>query len=152
MTCTIKLFRRRERGAMLVELALVGGMLIVTIFGTLEITRMLLVYTTVTHAADAGLRYAIVHGHNKLGAGADGPSGPSANPTQVLNVIKYYTAAGSLNPNNLTISVTYPDTTGNGNDPGQHVRVRVSYAYDPFTAFFPLAVNLSGETQGIITF
>ncbi len=107
-------------------------------------------------AADAGLRYAIVHGAKRTGSGADGPSGPADNPTQVLNVIEYYTGAGSLDVSKLTISVNYPDPgtaiCGGGNNPGCHVRVRVSYAYDPFTAYFPLAVNLSGEGQGIITY
>lgn len=141
--------RRRERGAILVELAFVGLILTMTIFTVIEIYRMVLVHTTVTHAADAGLRYAIVHGSKRTGTGVDGPSGPSNNPTQVLNVIQYYTSAASLDPNKLTTSVTYPDS---GNDPGNHVRVRVAYAYDPFTAYFPLSINLSGEGQGIITY
>ncbi len=149
MTSDILRRRGRERGATLVEAALVLGILMMTIFTVVEIQRMLLIYTTLTHAADSGLRYAIVHGSKRSGSGADGPSGPASDPTQVVSVVQYYTSAGSLNPDRTTISVTYPDGT---NDPGQHVRVRVGYAYDPFTAYFPLSINLSGEAQGIITF
>jgi len=53
-----------------------------------------------------------------------------------------------MNPSNLTVTVTYPDTT---NAPGGSVNVLVQYAYDPWTVL-PLGVTLSATSRGIITF
>jgi hypothetical protein len=91
-----------------------------------------------------------VHGSSRFGSGTDGPSGPSNNPTQVLTVIRTYAGAAPINTANLTINVTYPDSS---NAPGKRVRVSVVYRYDPFTwSSLPLGVNLGSVSQGIIEF
>ena len=146
--------RRRERGATLIEFAFVTVGLVALLCGILEISRMLLVYNTVAHAADAGVRYAIVHGSKKSGTCSDpfsteGPSGPGNNPTCVVKVVSYYAGLGALDVSRLNITVNYPNSS---NDPGQVVKVSVGYPYDPFTRFFPLSVTLSSQTQGVITY
>jgi Flp pilus assembly pilin Flp len=141
--------RLRERGATLVEFAFVAVLLVMVIFAVIEIERMVLVYTTISQATDAGVRYAIVHGSKRTATGVDGPSGPGTNPTEVVNVIKYYAGMGLLDVSKLDISVTYPSSS---NDPGQVVKVSVGYPYDPLTVYFPLSVNLASQTQGVITF
>jgi Flp pilus assembly protein TadG len=141
--------RRRERGATLIEFAFVAVVLVTLLFGVIEIERMIIVYNTMAHAADAGVRYAIVHGSKRTGTGVDGPSGPGANPTQVVNVVQTYAGMGVLDVSRLSISVTYPSTR---NDPGEVVMVTVSYPYDPLTRYFPLSVTLSSRTQSVITF
>jgi Flp pilus assembly protein TadG len=136
-------------GQTLVEFSLVAFMTIILFLAIVEISRMVLVYTTVANAARAGARYAVVHGSNHTGAGANGPSGPGNNPTQVVTVIKNFASAGLLNTNALLITVNYPNAS---NLPGRLVSVSVVYPYDPFTSFLPLRVRLGSATQGVIVY
>ncbi len=119
------------------------------LFGVVEISRVVLVYTTVANAARAGARYAVVHGSNRTGGGVDGPSGPGNNPPQVVTVIKNFASAGLLNTSRLIITVNYP---GGSNLPGQPLSVTVIYPYDPLTSYFPLRVRLGSETQAVILY
>ncbi len=137
-----------SRGSTPVEFALVAFQLFLVIFAALEFCRMVVVYTNVANAARVGARYAITHGSYRTGAGADGPSGPGNNPTEVVNVVKDYARSGLLDLSKLEITVTYPNTL---NDPGNPVTVKVVYPYDPFTVL-PLGVRLGSTTEGIITF
>jgi Flp pilus assembly protein TadG len=142
--------RGRQRGSTLVEFSLVAVLLFMVVFATIEFNRMVLVYTDIANAARAGSRYAIVHGSSRTGSGTDGPSGPSNNPSEVLTVIRNYAAAAPINAANLTVNVTYPDSS---NAPGKRVRVSVVYRYDPFAwASLPLGVNLGSVSQGIIEY
>jgi Flp pilus assembly protein TadG len=136
-------------GQTLVEFSLVLVMTMILLLGVVEISRMVLVYTTVANSARAGARYAVVHGSNRTGSGADGPSGPANNPAQVVTVIKNFASAGLLQTSNLVITVNYP---GASNLPGQLLSVTVIYPYDPFTRYFPLRVRLGSVTQGVILF
>ena len=136
-------------GQTLVEFSLVFLMSFMLMLAVVEISRMVLVYTTVANAARAGARYAVVHGSNHTGAGANGPSGPANNPPQVVTVIKNFASAGLLQTSNLLITVNYP---GGSNAPGQLLSVTVIYPYDPFTSFLPLRVRLGSVTQGVILY
>lgn len=140
---------RSTRGQSLVEFSLVAVLTVILLLGIIEIGRLVLVYTTVANAARTGLRYAMVHGSTRTGTGVDGPSGPGANPAQVVTVVKNFASAGLLRPSNLEITVSYPAAS---NAPGQAVTVRVVYPYDPLTTYFPLRVRLGSTTQGVITF
>ena len=143
-------FRNMDKGSSLLEFALIAVAFILLLLGVVEMGRMVLVYTTVANAARAGARYAIVHGGDRTGTGADGPSGPG-NVTQVQTVVKNFASAGLLTTSNLNISVTYPN---GANTAGSPVSVTVTYPYDPLVTFFnPLLSNTLGITsQGIITF
>ncbi len=136
-------------GQTLVEFALVAFLSVILLLGMIEIGRMALVYTTVAHSARAGARYAIVHGSMHTGTGVNGPSGPAANPPQVVTAVRNMAGAGLLNLNSLVIDVTYP---GGSNQPGQPVSVKVVYPYDPLTTYFPLRVRLGSISQGVIVF
>jgi Flp pilus assembly protein TadG len=133
----------------LVEFSLVTFLTIVLLLAVVEISRMVLVYTTVANAARAGARYAVVHGSDRTGGGADGPSGPGNNPAEVVTVIKDFASAGLLTTSNLIVTVSYP---GGSNLPGQLLSVTVIYPYDPFTSYFPLRVRLGSVTQGVILY
>jgi Flp pilus assembly protein TadG len=141
--------RRRRAGQTLVEFSMVTFLTVIMLLAIVEISRMVLVYTTVANSARAGARYAVVHGSNRTGSGADGPSGPANNPAQVVTVIKNFASAGLLTTNNLIITVNYP---GASNLPGQLLSVTVIYPYDPFTSYFPLRVRLGSTTQGVILY
>lgn len=141
--------RAAEHGQTLVEFSLVAVLCTLLLLSIVEISRMVLVYTTVANAARAGARYSIVHGGTRTGAGVDGPSGPAQNPAQVVTVIKNFASAGLLTTANLIITVNYP---GASNAPGQLVTIAVIYPYDPLTTYFPLRVRLGSSTQGVIAF
>ncbi|MEO5926632.1 MAG: TadE family protein [Bryobacteraceae bacterium] len=139
--------RTSQRGSALVEFSLVGLQLCIVMLAVVEFGRMVLVTTTVAHAARTGVRYAIVHGGTRTGTGVDGPSGPGST-AQIETNVRYYAATGLLNPDRLVLAVTYPD--GN-NSPGSRVMVTVRYPYDPFMVL-PLNVNLSSTTEGVVCF
>jgi Flp pilus assembly protein TadG len=146
---------KREEGDTLVEFSLVAFLLIMILFGVVEMSRMILVYTTIADAARAGVRYAMVHGGDRSGSGSTGPSGPSSGTSctcpEVQTVVNAYAAAGLINTANVTTTVTYPDST---NLPGSHVTVAVQYTYNPLVSYFSpsLTKTLSSTSQGVITF
>ena len=142
--------RRRDpsqRGQALVEFSLVAVQLCVVLFAVIEFGRMVLVTTTVAHAARTAVRYAIVHGGTRTGSGIDGPSGPGST-TEVEANIRRYAGSGFMDTSRLVTAITYPD--GN-NAPGSRIVVSVTYPYDPFSVL-PLHVNLGSTTEGIICF
>jgi Flp pilus assembly protein TadG len=135
-----------DRGSALIEFSLVAFMFIILLLGVVEMSRLVLVYTTVANAAHAGMRYAIVHGRYQTVT----PSGPGS-VTLVQTVVKNYASAGLLNTANLTVNVAYPD---GDNHEGHRVTVTTSYTYDPLIGYFtPLLSTTVGSTsQGVITF
>ena len=139
-----------RRGQTLVEFSVVAVLTVIMLLFVVEMGRMLLVYTTVANAARAGVRYAIVHGSTRLaGATIDNASGPGADPTQVVTVVKNFASGGLLTTSRLVVHVTYP---GASNAPGQPVNITVVYPYDPLTTYFSRTLRLGSATQGIIVF
>ena len=141
--------RSGERGQGIVEFSIVSVVTLFLLFTVIEVSRMVLVYTTIANAARAGVRYACVHGSDRTGSGITGPSGPAGNPAQVVSVVTNFAGIGPLNKNNLIITVTYP---GSSNAPGQNVIVKVVYPYDPWITYFPVSPRLGSMSQGVITF
>lgn len=141
--------RSRCKGSSLIEFAVSAFLLVMVLLSIVEFGRMLLVYNAVANAARAGVRYAIVHGGNRTGSGVNGPSGPGANPPEVVTWVQTIGGTGMLNSAQLTINVTYPDGS---NGTGSRVNVQVTYPYDPLVAYFPVAVNLSSTSEGVIAF
>jgi Flp pilus assembly protein TadG len=133
------------RGEGLVEFGVVAFLLMMTIFGVVEMCRMVLVYTTVANSARIGVRYAIVHG-----------SDSAVTTSQIQSVVNDYLRAGTVTAANATVTVTYPDPVGAATsgctDPGCRVTVAVSYPYDLLSSYFPLNVTLGSTSQGVITF
>ena len=136
-----------QRGATLIEFALVAFLLMMVIFACFEFNRMVLVYTTLANASRAGVRYAIVHGSDRtVTPGTDPASGPG-NTANVVTKVKQFASMGTLNTSNLSVVVDYPVN----NKPGSLVKVSLSYPYNPFIVL-PLNVNITSATQGIIVF
>ncbi len=138
-----------SHGQALVEFSIVIFMLSVLMLSTVEVSRLVMAYTTVANAVREGSRYAVVHGSTRTGSGVDGPSGPGANPSQVVTVVRNFALTGSLNNSHLTITVVYP---GGSNAPGQFVDVTAVYVYDPLTTYIPLNMRLGSTTEGVIIF
>jgi Flp pilus assembly protein TadG len=143
--------RSARRGSTLVEFSFVAFTLMLMIFAGIEFDRMMLLYNTLTEAAREGARYAICHGSQRPDDGTvNGASGPgtSNTDTQIKNLVKRYASAGILNTANLTVTVSYSNSS---NAHGNPVQVTVSYPYDPFTVL-PLNVTFRATSKGIITF
>lgn len=138
-----------ESGQGIVEFSVVTVITLFLLFTVIEASRMVLVDTALADAAEAGVRYACVHGSDRTGTGTTGPSGPAANPTQVVSVVTNVAGIAPLNKNSLIITVTYP---GGSNAPGQTVVVTVVYPYDPWITYFPMRPRLGSASQGIISF
>ncbi len=126
-------------GQTLVEFALVGFMLIAVILSVVEVSRLMLVYTTVADAAREGARYAIVHGSDS--------SSPAA-ASDVIQAVRSFAGGGLVTSSLLNITVS-PDPVGTA---GTSVTVQVTYPYDPFTTYFPWGVTLGSKSQGVVTF
>jgi Flp pilus assembly protein TadG len=148
---------KSERGATMVEFALVTILLMMVLLSVIEMSRMIMVYTTVANAARAGARYAMVHGGDRPTTGVaaiDQQSPASCAPsscTQIQAVVRNYASAGLLNANNVVVAVSFPDTT---NKVGSRVQVTATYTYNPLVGYFSTILNksLSSRSQGIIVF
>lgn len=136
---------KHSEGSTLVEFSLVLLMLLIAIFGIVEMARVVLVYTTIANSARAGARYAIVHGGD-LTSGASG----TGNDAAVKTVVKNFASAGTLQLADSNITVTYSPS----NTAGSTVTVKVVYTYSPLLAYFDslLNVRLGSTSQGVITF
>lgn len=138
-----------DRGQNLVEFALCAVLVVALVLAGVEIGRLVLLYTTLSNATRIGTRYAIVHGSDSGSA-----SGPAADDTAVIGVVKDFAKVGGLNAGNLTVHVTY-STAGAAptcNAPGCWVRVTAAYPYDPLMSYFQLpTINLASSSQGVIT-
>jgi len=146
---------KREEGSSLVEFALVSFLLIMVLLGIVEMSRFVLVYTTMANAARAGTRYAIVHGGDRT-SGASAPSAgktycSSTSCSDITDVVQSYAGAGLLNASNVTTTVTYPDSS---NAAGSRVSVSVQYTYNPLITYFTpgLGKTLSSTSEGVIVF
>lgn len=111
---------RRDRGATLVESALVLPILVLLVFGVVEFGRAYNAQVTVTHAAREGVRELAI------------TQNPSAASNKAVN------AATSLNPADISVSAT--NCTA-----GFDASLSVTY---PFTYDIPLlgsqTINLTG--------
>lgn len=133
-----------RRGSTLIEFAMVALLFCLLLMAFVEFGRMLLVYNSVANAAKAGVRYAIVHGDR----GAGGCGAVTGNPADVEAAVKAYARSAPLYADLLTITVSYIPN----NCRGSLVDIKVAYLYDPLVGYFPLRVNLSSVSEGVMAF
>jgi Flp pilus assembly protein TadG len=132
---------KRERGASLIEFALVAFLCCMLLVAFVEFGRFLLVYNSVANSARAGVRFAIVNGD-----GNGSRAGAAA--LAVQTVVKNFAGSAPLDRTKLSVTVA-PTTLGTV---GSTVTVTVVYPYDPLSSYFPLSVNLRSVSQGVIAF
>ena len=106
-------------GATVLEMAIAAPVVLLLLIGMFEMGISVYAYNTLAEAVRAGARYAAVHG-----AKAATPCGPTANNTNVENVVRGY--APGIVATDLTVTSTWPD--GN-NSTGSHVTVAATYTY-----------------------
>ena len=127
---------RDERGAELIEFALVSILFFTLVFGIMEFGRAIWIFNTVAHVAREGARYAIVRGSD---------SGRTAEPVDIENFINIV-AAGMTD---LVVTTTWDDPS---KDPGTVVQVRVDKAFEPALPLVPLDFTLSSTSRMVIAF
>lgn len=147
--------RVSEEGAALVETAISLVLLLTFMFGILEVSLMLYTYHFVSEAAREGTRYALVRGYDCTGF----PSACPAAPADIQTYVKGLSYPG-IDPSKMTVTVSYAAyPTGTNcspsalcNNPGNTVKVQVSYAFPFSIPFVPAnTVNMSSTSQMVIS-
>lgn len=107
--------RRRSRAQGLVEFAILGPLFFLTLFGIIEMGRLVWTNHELTNGTREAARYAMVHGSK---------SGALATNTDVKAQLR---AKSTGIDNTVSVTVSY---AGKG-DPGEVVTVSSSYVYKP---------------------
>ncbi len=127
--------RRDERGAELVEFALISIVFFMLVFGVMEFGRAIWIYGTVAHVAREGTRFAIVRGSD---------SGRTATPADV----EAYVQGRAAGMTGLTVTTTWDDPS---KDPGTVVQVQRDF--DPALPLVSLGpLTLSATSRMVIAF
>jgi Flp pilus assembly protein TadG len=136
--------RQSRRGTTVTELAFIFPVIAVLVLGSIDFAQVMYAYGTVSEAARAGGRYAIVHGSM-----AASQVGPTANDATVATIVKNY--APALNASQLTVTSSW----GSGsNAAGSPVSVAATYSCPlSIGKFIGLnSVNVTGSTTMTITY
>jgi Flp pilus assembly protein TadG len=154
-------FRRGERGQALIEIGLCSALLMMLVFGSIELSLALYSYHFVSAAAREGIRYAIVRGATCTDA--DCPATPATIQTYVRGL-----GYPGINPNALTVTATCganpapPGTptltacAATGSTPnylaGNLVQVLVSYQYPLVLPFVrTTTITMTSTSQMVIS-
>lgn len=153
-----RLLRRAgsERGATLVESALVITLLLTLLFGIIGFGHALYTYHFVCNAAREATRWASVRGD----IGSLHP--PDLAGTDVQTYVTNYSTGIGLDPTKITATTTYfasPDPTivvppcaTYPNDPGCVVQVQAVYKYNFILPFLPCSsLNIQSTSQMVIS-
>ncbi len=137
-------FRRRERGASLLEFSFTGIVLVATIFATFDFGRLLWAHNAIGDAVVAGARYAVSHPTD------------SATMAEIRNVVVYGNKAGGARPivSGLTTNMVQITYDGMALGSGAATIKVVGYQFQ-FVSLIGLQVSLgsyrtslNGETVG----
>lgn len=129
-----------RRGQAQIEFMLTIVLFLFTLFGTFEVCRLLLSYTTLANAARVGIRFATTHG-------SENEAGYQTTAAAIQDIVRDFTDGSLIDSALVTVSTTWP----NGSDPGDEVRVQVHYPYQPFV-LLPMSTSLGTQSEGIITY
>ena len=147
--------RHSERGATLLEFALVAIVLFMLIFGIIDFSRALFAYHFVANAAREGTRYASVRGADCTAPMTD------CGATNIQNYLRTEATGIGMDPSQLTVpaplyagSNTCPAVGNNPpmNTPGCIVVVTVTYQFSFLFPLLPVSpVNMSSTASAVIT-
>jgi hypothetical protein len=144
--------RKSEKGATLVEFALVMPVFFLLLFGVIDFGRYFFVQHTLQYGTREGTRLALV------GKQLTDPNNPSQLLSRLESIKKMIkdSVAMAVNPNDVVISV-YPvdppnysdkaDGTLDAGEPGDYMRVKTQYTYRFLTPF--ISVFFSGGVNTI---
>jgi Flp pilus assembly protein TadG len=136
--CSARARNRRQRGGSMIEFALVAVALVLVMLGGIELDRMILVYTNLTDAVAAGVRYAVVQ--------------QAQDETGVETTVTNY--ATGINKSNLVFDTPFYFAGDSGQAAGaigSKVVVTVHYTYDPWVSgILPSGMKLTAISKGIM--
>ncbi|MBI2885878.1 MAG: pilus assembly protein [Chloroflexi bacterium] len=154
---------RDQAGQSLVEFSLMFVTFMFVMAGIFDFSRAIYYYNSLSEAARAGARYAIVHGENATSAAGPCTSGASCdcsdsaapNATAIRTAV--LTRTQGMDPGTIITTCSWPDQNTAGtyrNARNRRVKVTVAYTYQPIlTAFIPDAtITLQGEATSFIQF
>ncbi|MET4701316.1 Flp pilus assembly pilin Flp [Constrictibacter sp. MBR-5] len=128
-------FTASERGAGMVEFAIVFPLFLLVVFGVIEVGRLLYLQTTLEHATRTAARAAIVRSER---------SGAPASTNDILAIIRKDSV---VNTDLCTPDIRY----SSGNLPGSILSIEVSC---PFDFMFPLpgrpAFTIAAATEMVV--
>lgn len=130
---------KKNRGASAVEFAIVLPLLVLLVFGIIELSLLLYDQAMITNASREGARAGIIY---RVPAVADG---------EIAGVVNTYlgkhlvTFGGKRSPSSNTVSGATVIVTRKGISPGGELRVRVGYTY----SFLVLPKFIPGGGRGI---
>jgi len=175
VTTSRKAIKRQQRGASLVEYALMLIIFLSLMFGIGAFGHALFAYQAVNHLAKSGARWAAVNGYTcPDDSSCNGTAGMNNGRASAGDIQTYVTSLlpSSMQASKLTVTPTWvapvgsppvctvavPNPTGGANIgpynnyPGCTVQVQVQYSYDfIFPLMPPQTVNMSSTAQLIIS-
>jgi Flp pilus assembly protein TadG len=131
MQSSIQTRSRRQRGASLLETAMMIVVIFTLVFWIFELGWVMYTYAVMADAANEGVRYAIVH------SGGD-TAGTQSQVTTFARTSLHDVSA-------LSTSVTFPDGSS---APPNRVRVTVTYTYVPWLSKFINTPTIRTYSEG----
>jgi Flp pilus assembly protein TadG len=137
-----------EEGQSLIEFSLCVTVLLMLVFGIMDMSRALYTEHFIATAAHQGARYAIVRGATFAGTSCASTSTVNCAATQA-NVVSYVTSLvnSGISPSNMTVTARWPGTDGSGaactnavrvvNSAGCNINVTVNYSYSFILPYLP---------------
>ena len=140
---------RKDEGSLVVETALALLVVVPIVFWLFELCMLVYTYSVLGDAARQGVRYAIVHGTDSTNC--SGPSSGCGDSTgsNVSSVVKNAAAYSFHNLSNMSVQVTYPDSSST---PSSRIAVAIDYNYVPYVNLPGIATRLQLQAQGRIVY
>jgi Flp pilus assembly protein TadG len=137
--------RPRRQGGTLIEFSITALAVLTTMFGAIEVGRLMMSYVTIAEATRAGVRYAIVHGTNTGGTAL-------TKKPAVQAVVQAAGTAAGLTLSAPTVTYTACSTCTTAQDVSSTVTVTQSYTFVPIGLISALGVTMTTTSQGIICY
>jgi len=132
--------RPARGGQSLVEFAIGLLVVLLLVFGVVDMGRAVFTYNSISNCAREGIRFAVVHG-----AESPAPVGPAENDPVLENLLRAKYTVG-LDPQRLSINSCWAN---NKNNPGSTVTVTVRYKFQS-AVLFALPLSLQSRSSGTI--
>ncbi|MBI3464450.1 MAG: pilus assembly protein [Planctomycetes bacterium] len=122
--------RQERRAAVMLESAIVLGVMLLTVLGALDLGLAVLRYNTLSEAARGLARHALVHGaQSPPELNAWGPAswaGAADESSEIAQAVKPFLVA--MEPSKVSVRVEWPDGS---NEPDERVQVTLTYEHQP---------------------
>jgi Flp pilus assembly protein TadG len=133
---------RKEKGQGLVEFVIIFMVLMLVVFGVLDLGRVFHAMITITNASREGARYLSLHPTDN----ADGFAG-----TKNAAISETQGSILSLEPDQVQVTLCIDSDAISGCDSGYPVRVEVSYPFEFLLGWFSSSpLTLSQATEMIV--